>query len=239
VGAAEGLNNGQDSRQDFVLLLTDGVPNCNDQNPNNCCGDTNRCAAPAPCQCTTNSCMGGLCALGCLDRQGVVEAVQDLRKRDIKTIVVGFGIGDVLGSDQQGAPEILTAMAEAGGFLRQCKTDATCGTGDRCIIAAGSTEGLCEKKFFRATNGVELANALRAISDGLGTTSICERTLQAQPNNEKFLAVIVDGVNQASSAETWVFKDAKVVFQGAMCERLKAATSNAPIKVEIRIVKTL
>ncbi len=238
VGGSEGLNTA-DNRDDYVLLLTDGVPNCNDQNPNNCCGDTNACNAPAACQCTTNSCMGGLCALGCLDRQGVVEAAQDLQTRGIRTIVVGFGIGDTLGSDQQNAPEILTAVAEAGGFLRQCKDNATCGTGDRCIIAPGSMAGLCERKYFRATNGTELANALKAISEGIRGNDLCEFTLQAQPNDERYIAVIIDGTNQAAGPETWAFRDAKVIFQGAMCNRLKAATQNAQIKVEIRIVKTL
>ncbi len=240
VGRSEGLLQ-NDNRQDFVLLLTDGVPNCNDMNVNNCCADDRNCAAPNPCACTTatGSCVSGLCALGCLDRQGVVEAVQELRSKSIKTIVIGFGIGEVLSADQKGAPDILNAMAEAGGFPRQCANDAACGMGDKCTIAAGQMTGVCNQKYFRATNGSELNAALKAISDGINNTSICERPLETQPQSEKYLAVIVDGVNQTPGPETWAYTGGKVVFQGASCEKLKAATINAPIKVEIRIVKVL
>ena len=240
VGRTEGLNQ-TDNRQDFVLLLTDGVPNCNEQNANNCCADDRNCAAPNPCACTTatGSCVSGLCALGCLDRQGVVEAVQELRSKNIKTIVIGFGIGAELSADQKGAPDSLNSMAEAGGFARACTDNNSCGPGDRCTITAGQTTGVCNQKYYRATNGSELSAALKAISDGINNTSICERTLETQPQSEKYLAVIVDGVNQSAGPDTWSYTGGKVVFVGSSCERLKAATINAPIKVEIRIVKVL
>jgi hypothetical protein len=238
VATTPGLNQ-NDFRQDFVLLLTDGVPNCNDQNVNNCCADDTKCAAPNPCACTTQSCITAFCALGCNDRQGVVAAAQDLRKQNIKTIVIGFGIGDTLSTDQIGAPDVLNAIAEAGGFPRSCKNDAACGPGDHCTIAPGDTLGVCNQKYYRATNGAELQKALSDIVDGIGNGDACIRTLEAQPENANYLAVIVDGVNQPTGAETWVYKDAQVVFQGAMCDRLKAATQNAQIKVEIRIVKVI
>lgn len=235
VGSIEGLHQA-DHRSDFVLLLTDGVPNCNSQNPNNCCGDLSRCDDPSnACQCTTLTCGSPtFCSAGCLDRQGVVEAVLELRAKDIKTIVVGFGIGDSLGGDQQNAHEVLNAMADTGGFPRGCETDAECGRGDTC----NQSNHTCNQKFYRATNGAELSAALKAISEGIGG-KICERDLDAQPPNEKFLAVIVDGVNLASGPDTWVYQNAKVIFQGSTCDRLQAAKESAPIDVQIRIVTTL
>src|SRR5262249_9886858 len=48
-GSQPELNDPQ--REDFILLLTDGLPNCNTSNPNTC-------TAPATCKCTLN---GGNC----------------------------------------------------------------------------------------------------------------------------------------------------------------------------------
>lgn len=233
VGGLDEINR-NDFRQDLVILLTDGVPNCNSQNVNACCATPSQCDSPNPCQCTVSSCGGSnFCALGCLDRQGVVEAVQELRGRNIQTIVVGFGIGEQLGSDQQNAPDILNAMGAAGGFQRNCMVDADCGSADRCINAS-----TCERKFFRATNGVELSAALAKISEGFGR-NICQVKLEAQPDSASFLAVILDGVNLAAGADTWAYENAQVVFKGATCDRLQAATSNAQINVEVRIVTKL
>ena len=42
VGEEPGLNNANDNRADFILLLTDGLPNLNDNNPSKICD----CAGP-------------------------------------------------------------------------------------------------------------------------------------------------------------------------------------------------
>ncbi len=228
VGTVPGLNDNNDNRLDFVLLLTDGVPNCNPQNPNTC-------ANASACQCTTSSCTMTFCTLGCLDRSGVVDAVKELRGKNIQTIVVGFGIGTSPGPDQANAPDILNAMAEAGGFARTCPngTDAECGSGNKCLGT------VCEKKFYQATNASELSAALANISAIIGGTDICEVNLEAQPDNSSYLAVILDGVNQPEGNDTWKYQNGKVVFQGATCDKLKAAISAKPINVQVRIVTTL
>lgn len=143
------------SRADVVLLLTDGLPNCNSQNPNNC---TNATA----CRCTSTTCgsdmTAPLCILGCLDDAGATAAVSALRAQGIFTVVVGFG-SDTASQDARAS---LNGMALAGGFARPCPqgTNAECGANDTCDVATK----VCAKAFYQANNATELATALADIA---------------------------------------------------------------------------
>ena len=146
------------TRADYVLLLTDGLPNCNPANPSNC---TNATA----CRCTTTNCgtdtTAPFCTLGCLDQNGAVAAITQLRAKSIRTIVVGFG-SDFAGGAAQ---DVLNAMAEEGGFARRCPngTNAECGSNNTCDVSTR----LCNRKFYQAANGAELSAALSDISASL------------------------------------------------------------------------
>lgn len=227
LGTLAGLNDSADLRDDFVLLLTDGLPNCNENNPNNVCS-----AANTECRCTTSTCTGTLCALGCLDRDGAVQTVRELRQKGIRTIVVGFG-ADLVAGD---GPEVLNAMAAEGGFARECPngTDTECGSGNSCNTATK----LCVRGFFQAANGAELADALRKISDSLSGDP-CEYTLSARPSEERFLSVIVDNQSLVAGNDTYSydFGTNKVTFRGATCSKLTSSSSANPVTVEFRIVE--
>lgn len=234
VGTIAELNDPQ--REDFVLLLTDGLPNCNTANPNTC---TNAAA----CRCTLAGANCGtvindadpnnFCRRGCLDLDGSVQAVKDLRTRGIRTIVVGFG------SEFGGGPgfEVLNAMAIAGGFQRTCRngTNAECGAGGVC----DTTTNVCQTAFYSAANQAELTAALAEISAGLGADSICKYTLEATPTSADLVSVIIDGAPQQSGPDTWALMAGQIVMQGALCTKLQGSTPEKPIKVEIRIVQTL
>ncbi|MBL8952249.1 MAG: adventurous gliding motility lipoprotein CglB, partial [Myxococcaceae bacterium] len=156
------------NREDFVLLLTDGLPNCNMNNPN-------RCGAPgtadeASCRCTLLAGQCGMnitdqfCRLGCLDQDGAVEAVRELRSETahaggIKTIVVGFGSDFDPSNPNSAGFLVLNAMARAGGFQRTCPngTNAECGTGGVCDMSSG--QGICQTAFYSASNQTELIAA--------------------------------------------------------------------------------
>lgn len=239
VGNLPSLNDDSDLRQDFVLLLTDGLPNCNEQNVNHTCGRSNQA-----CLCTLGSgrladCMGapagGItpCSQGCLDRSGVVEKIQALRAKNIKVIVVGFGSDTADGN----APDTLNAMAEAGGFARECKSgmDSECGAGNSCIAATG----LCQRKFYQASTGAELSRALISITDRISRPNPCVFDLEAQPSDPRFLAVIVDGQNQTPGPDSWSYTGGTVTFVGPTCTRLENATPASPVNVQIRILQQL
>jgi hypothetical protein len=217
-----------DSRQDFVLVLTDGLPNCNESNPNDYSVDANSC------RCTLE---GGVCVspfqkLGCLDKDGTVAQVRALKTKNISTIVIGFGAETASGD----GPDVLNAMAEAGGFARACpeSTDAECGSNNIC----NKTTKLCEKKFYQAANGDELARALADISKKIGVDP-CEFLLTQQPSDPRFLSVVVDGQSVPRGDNTWSYDGGKIKFLGSLCTKLSSSTDLNPVEVEVRVVETL
>lgn len=86
----------------YVLLITDGLPNCNlSLNANTCTATTPGCA--------NNAC--GLGAKDCLDDNESVLAAQQLRAANIKVFVVGFDTNLTAGNNKA----VLDAIASAGG----------------------------------------------------------------------------------------------------------------------------
>ncbi len=215
-------------RQDFVLLLTDGLPNCNGTNPNTC-------AAASACKCTLSSCSGSFCTAGCLDKDASIAAVVNLKQRDIRTIVVGFGAD--FGASGDG-PDVLNGMAEAGGWPKSCpnQTDAECGG------APGScdkTKKVCLQKFYQASNATELAKTLADISASIGADTICRYALDAAPSDPRFVSVLVDGVPTLHGNDTWEYAAGNVELKGALCARVTGATPQTPVKLEFRIVESI
>ncbi len=202
-------------RADFILLLTDGLPNCNLNNANTGPSTACRCTQP-----NASDCAGVLAKLGCLDKNGSVAAVEELRKKNIKTIVIGFGAETEAGD----GPETLNAMAEAGGFARTCP--------------AGTPN--C-KKFYQAGNQAELAQALKDIIDLVGTRDPCLLNMasdQRPPNdNESLMVVYINGESLRPGADTWNLVPAGVQFNGATCTRIKTSTTANPVSIEVRVVR--
>jgi hypothetical protein len=240
VGTVPGLLDGADNRDDFILLLTDGLPNCNEQNPNQVCTcDAALCggcgggvcaAQQSRCKCTLSSCTQ-LCGIGCLDQDATVTATINNKVKGIKTIVVGFGADTSTGD----APAVLNAVAEAGDFPRTCPngTNAECGTNNTC----NTTSKLCDKKFYQATDAAELSRVLADIINNI-TGDPCQFLLKAQPSRPELLAVIINGQNSQEGDDTWRLEAGSIVFKGALCNDIKTSTTANPVNVEIRIVET-
>lgn len=224
-----------DGRDDFVLLLTDGLPNCNDAARNNICGCLNGSCNQSQldtCRCTNSTCLNTRqCSTGCLDQQGAVEAISELREKKIRTIVVGFG-ADLTRGD---APTVLNDMAIAGGFARPCTTNTDCGDGT-CNVESQ----ICETAFYRARTGEELATALKAVWDRI-PPNLCTRVLTTTPSDPRFISVLVNGDNTVRGDDTWTYEPSipAVLIQGALCERLKASSTQSPVKLEIRSARKL
>ncbi len=86
----------------FLVLATDGGPNCN------------AALDPATCRCSgaDSACrMNTLGALNCLDRERVVATVQRFAQRGVRTFVLGL-------NGSQDFADVLDAMAVAGGRPR-------------------------------------------------------------------------------------------------------------------------
>jgi hypothetical protein len=112
------LAGSEPNRQRFVMLLTDGLPNCNDANAalcSQCRADAAQCSAG--CRPTEEP---GTCDVvpfdgaACLDEENLVAAVRQLRSQGIVTFVIGFG-RDTASSDASG---VLNRAAVEGGHPR-------------------------------------------------------------------------------------------------------------------------
>lgn len=239
VGSIPGLRDSADNRDDYILLLTDGLPNCNEGNPNQVCTcDPGLCGSCGGgvcqaqldrCKCTSPSCTS-LCKIGCLDQDASVASTTTNLLNSVKTIVVGFG-ADVSGGT---AGEVLNAMAEAGKFPRKCPngTNAECGSNNTCLPS-----GLCEKKYYQATDATELSTALRDIFNNIKGDE-CEFQLQAPPSRPELMAVIINGKNVTTGSNTWTYNAGVVSFVGQLCNDIKASDTNNPVTIEIRVVET-
>lgn len=129
----------------LVVLVTDGIPNCNPDNPNHVCAGP---ANTAACRCTTNSCAGALCALGCVDDLGVQAAGQALEDAGHRLMVVA------LGADFAASAAPFSTM--------RVHLQPRCDDASDCGGAACGADGQCEEQVFRTeTQGDFDAPALR------------------------------------------------------------------------------
>jgi hypothetical protein len=213
-----------DTRADFVLLLTDGLPNCNEHNPSS--------GSMPQCRCTVGpgACSGSIERLGCLDQDGSVAAVQELLAQDIQTIVIGFGAETASGD----GPVVLNAMAEAGGFPRKCQQGAGCGPGDSCEAATG----FCQRRYYQASNQEELAATLLQISSLVKSDPcLLEVPLGQLPEDVGMLVLFVNGERTPPGANTWRLKPGVgLEMLGDLCRRAERSTPSNPVKIEVRAV---
>lgn len=211
LGAHPGLQSA-DFRHDFVLLLTDGLPNCNANNPNDFLLNANAC------RCQTG---GGDCSapdvrrLGCLDADATVEQVSALARAGVKTIVVGFGAD----TSQGDARDVLARLAQAGGVPRTCQQSSECGAGDSC------TNGRCGRWSFQASNRAELEQVLTTVLSGI-TPAACVRDLPDRPITSGAVSLIVDGQPVARGPATWrlISNDRQLELAPAFCEAHHGST---------------
>lgn len=225
----------------FAVLLTDGLPNCNDalQPVETTCACTQVKATPtSACSALSN----GQRFNQCLDDTGSAAQISLLRGKGVRTIVIGFG--DDIADPAGGAA--LATMAASGGFARPCTTAADCNPGDTCnaggVDPCGRTASTCGENYFKAGTAAELGRVLDAIAASVQCAP-CLQTLNVPPSRPEYITVMVDGLATPAGPDTWVFHDdpnaPTIEFQGAMCGRLMGSTTRDPVKVEIRTVEAL
>jgi len=231
----------QKDRDRFAVLLTDGLPNCNDE----LAPVKTTCTCTAPKASPTSACEatdGMRLRNQCLDDQGSAAAVDLLRGKGVRTIVIGFGT-DVANPD---GAATLASMAAAGGFTRPCTTNADCNAGDTCngggVDPCGRPASTCGQSFFQAGNASELGRVLDAIRDATACPP-CLHVLTSPPSDPSYLSVLIDGVPTQAGPDSWQFRASGtapgIEFVGALCTRLMQSTVSAPIDVEIRSVEQL
>lgn len=222
-------------REDFILLLTDGLPNCS-LNAGN----------PTTCTCTQANC-GTSNSLACLDKDATVAAVAELKaQKQIQTIVIGFGADFVLNPNEppdspgnkqrQAGFDTLNAMAIEGGFSRgnTCTTNADCGVGDECLPTK-----TCKRRYYQAANQQELSDALAEIINNLPGTDPCLLNLDPaqRPSDDSLIVVYVNGEPVPKGTDTWELTPEGVKFVGQTCTQILSSTDANPITLEARAVQ--
>jgi hypothetical protein len=145
--AADALDNAFDAtgRAKYIVLLTDGAPNCNGAlvaTSANCLEGTDQCASPGACVAADGT-PESAAPYGCLDKDNTVSTVQDLHdNHGIDTFVIGFGAD--FASASSAANDTLNLMAQAGG---------------EALAASPS--------FYRASTRQDLVDALTTVNNNL------------------------------------------------------------------------
>jgi hypothetical protein len=217
-------------RENVVVLVTDGLPNCNPNNPNSYDVDQ------AACDCTFSGaqCGGQYARLSCLDRAGTVDVVRDLLSKGIKTAVVAIGDDTLTGT----GPSVMNAIASEGGAPRSCPngTDAECGTS-----ACNKATKICDQRYYAAGSEAELAAALATIGYDLSRGEACKFQLEVAPEDPAFLSVVVNNQAVASGPSTWTYDAAtrELTFVGALCQKVGSSTPDDPVLLEFRVLDTI
>ncbi len=230
-------------RDAYVLLLTDGLPNCN--------ADLGSTVGTSSCVCTLEDDQDCLDArplgIGCLDDAATVNVISELKSvQKITTVVLGFGADTAAPA----AGTTLQQMAIAGGFpQRLCPNkNQACGPTNPCDLGTG----LCSKQYFEATDAASLAAALQQIYAGVGAKA-CIVPLQEVPTNEQLISVLVNGVPVLSGPTTWAYQPTgslppnlapnpdgpTLQFFGALCTEIQASSKANPLQLQVRIVTQL
>lgn len=239
------------------ILITDGVPNCNANNPHDACNPYNGSPGNGACQCTNDigNCCPNPCPplppgncppgptnppnpyrqLGCMDADGTTAAMTSLR---VNNRINGFVLG--VGDETLGNGVTLNAMAEAGGYPRLCPngTDAECGgASNPCVPATRK----CTHEYYQAGSSQDLAAAFDAIRNLL-VGNPCIFTLSDTPSDPQLLSVIVNQQPTQPGPNTWTYvagPPAQVVFapSGSICTQLLNSTPSNPVTLEFRILQ--
>jgi len=219
-------------RLDLIILLTDGLPNCNGTVP----------ARNCVCTSTADRCPPQASAsLECLDKDRTVQAVQDLASRGIHTVVIGLG-DDVRGSLDGGvdAMVVLQDLALAGAYPRRCpgpQHDQPCGAGNPC------QGGVCQRQYYQANDSAGLGAELADITANLDREP-CLRAIFPAPTSEELILLTLNGTRYGSGDQTWHYVPPAqggpaIRFLGSLCTTIENTTAQNPAVLDLRLLRVL
>ncbi len=209
-----------DERDHLVVLITDGVPNCNPKNPNTCDNITT-------CRCTLNTCAASSCSLGCLDEAATGKAVAELSAAGARVLVVAVGL-EVATTD---AEKVLSHLAQSSIEKLSCPnaTDAECGPDNTCDTStlrcslpyfvmrraiAGSGGTSPTSVFGRIDARIRAATRCRYnLSDTTGATLIIDGVAHARGDGWDIEGVTVARLSGATCNAVLANPDAKISFE--------------------------
>lgn len=212
-------------RDNYVVLVTDGLMNCNFDHTLPCI-----CANEGGCPDATGGAQvpfgeEGMLLDGrfCLDDDDSIAAVRKLRQAGVKTFVIGLGESFTGGGADLGVAS-LNALAEAGGVARD-----------------GG------EKFYSAANEQQLESALAEIIDAIVVP--CEYELDGPVCDGRLLSIemSIDGeavpTTCGEGENSWQYVERadgtldpqRITFSSDLCQRFEAANS---VKISIKGVES-
>jgi len=211
-------------RDNYVVLVTDGLMNCNLDHPMPCI-----CANDSGCPTTD----GGMAQVGdegsfmdgrfCLDNDASIAVVNELREAGVKTFVIG--LGEAFSGGSSLGVESLNALAEAGGVPR--------------------TDG--GEKFYSAADEQQLQASLDDIIAKIVVP--CEYELDGPVCDGRLVHITmeIDGEEVPTSCgegeNTWLFAERpdgtldeqRIVFSPDLCARFGEAEQ---VKISIKGIES-
>ena len=219
-------------RLDLIVLLTDGLPNCNGSIP----------AASCVCTAAADSCPpASTTSLNCLDKDRTVDAVRDLASRGVHVVVIGLG-DDTRAVTDGGvqAPIVLQDLALAGDYPRRCpgpQHDQACGPDNPC------QGGVCLRQYYQAQDSRDLGSALADITANLDREP-CLRAISPAPTSEELILLKLNGRRYLPGPDTWQYVPPAdggpaIRFFGSLCAAIEGSTAQAPVTLDLRILRVL
>lgn len=200
-------------RRTYVVLVTDGLMNCNSAHAMPCtCASETGCFGPGGAVAYGED--GTMEARQCLDDAASLSEIEDLRKAGISTFVIG--LGESFSGEEVIATRVLDALAVAGGVPQ---------------------EG-APQKFYSAGNAEQLQSSLEKIIAQISAP--CEYELDGPVCDGRLIKInlnIDDEVVETSCSQTpeettWFFAEQggvrdpqRIVFSPPLCTRLSEANA--------------
>jgi len=220
-GAFSGVS--EDGRSNFIVLVTDGAPDCNgdfvpDNQNNQCLTDgtqSGECASPGGCIDRLSGAHEAQFPLGCLDEDNLVNEVAQIAEpapagQGIKTFVIGFG------SDL------------SGGSSRAYETL------DRTAVAGGEAQA-GEPSFYQAGSQTDLQAALDAILQII--SSDCKYQVDKAPPSASAVEVVVTDASGTATvlapSQYSVSGNTVSIDDANVCSELNASTTASPVTLTI------
>lgn len=200
-----------DGHPRYVVLVTDGEPNCSAQVPltDAACGGA-RCTES--CDPTTGISTD---SRGCLDEAGLLEKVSELAGANISTFVIGLGNATASGT----AATVLDEAARAGGVPNPA-------------IVNG------EPAYYQANDDADLAAATQAILGRLKDQ--CQVPLDGTPASDQLVEVQVTLCNQPAqrlAPGDWTISgDTLTIGDGQICDAVDHAAAACPAQIQLSYV---
>jgi hypothetical protein len=219
-------------RLDLVLVLTDGLPNCNGSIP----------TASCVCTAAADSCPpASTTSLDCLDKDRTVQAVHDLAAQGVHVVVIG--LGDETRAITDGgvqAPIVLQDLALAGNYPRRCpgpQHDQPCGPDNPC------QGGVCLRQYYQAQDSRDLGSALADITANLDREP-CLRAISPAPTSEDLILLKLNGTRYLPGPDTWNYVPPAdggpaIRFLGSLCTAIVDSTPQNPVTLDLRILRVL